>query len=213
MTQNNSLPERPDRDHVEVQELLPEYVGLAVEGRDPKPVFPSVAKHLETCADCYEAFLDLLEMTEIGNSAALATVGWAPDLSFLPPAAAPRPEVTRPSPSEILIAYTRAIVDAFAQPQLTGALRGQLIHRALQKVPGTPPADITVEISAKDDLCTVEVHLYLHDRSSLQQDGTLVRLQAGPLAQEAVSDGMGRVSFQRVPLGALPLLRLTVLIG
>ncbi|GAB4200922.1 MAG: hypothetical protein OHK0022_22470 [Roseiflexaceae bacterium] len=220
MTANDNIPEWPASNHTMVQEYLPEYVDLVITGRDPEAVFPMIAKHLAECRDCYGMYLDLLELIEIGESDDLPTTTWTPDLSFLhmpgevEPADQPQgPLMWRSLAGEILIAFSRSIVDALTLPKRAGALRGQLTHRISQTVPGAPAVDISIEIQTKDALCDIEVVLSREDRSSFQQQGTLVQLRAGGLSQEARSDGMGRVFFEDIPREALPLLRLTVVPG
>ncbi|HEU4326833.1 MAG TPA: hypothetical protein VFS21_27080 [Roseiflexaceae bacterium] len=219
MTTNDNRVEQPASDHAAVLALLPDYISLVIEERDAQAAFPDIAKHLAECGDCYGVFLDLLEMSEVCDDAEPAKVVSEADLSFLRPPADARPPVKpvvplaqRSSASEILIAFSRAIVEAFTQRRPAGALRGQVIHRSVQTVSGEPAVGVKVEIRAKDTLCDVEVLISRDDRPPFKRQGTAVRLRAGALAQEAASDATGLATFHGIPLDALPLLRLTVVL-
>lgn len=161
------------------------------------------------------AFDELIELAAIAYSGAFTPSPQTPDLSFLPSPAAPtRLPVTHTSLGQFLVSFTRPLVEAFMQPRLAGAFRGQLHYRASQTTHETPPAHVQLELRAEGSAsCSITVRLQLPEQGALQQAGALVQLRAGAHTQALALDDAGTASFSAVPIAALPLLRLTITPG
>jgi hypothetical protein len=71
---------------VTCQESLPEYIEAELNGRPARRLFPQVARHIDVCPACGEAYVDLVEIALQTETAFLPVPTRAPalDLSFLP---------------------------------------------------------------------------------------------------------------------------------
>ena len=69
------------------QDWLPSYVDAEVGGLAVGQLYPLVKRHLDLCADCLEAYLEVLTLALVEEAGQLPKPGQfpAPDLSFLPP--------------------------------------------------------------------------------------------------------------------------------
>jgi hypothetical protein len=204
--------ELTDLSHEAVRALLPEYVALAAQGIDPEAVHPQLAAHLADCSSCAEEFQELIELAAITYSGAFEPAAQAPDLSFLrSPRAPARLPVVRTSLGQLLVTFTRPLVEALLQPRLAGAFRGQLLYRASQTTQETPPAHVQLELRAEGAAsCSISIRLQLPEQQALHQAGALVQLRAGAFTQEAALDDAGTAIFSGLPTEALPLLRLII---
>ena len=68
------------------QEALPDYVEAELNGQPTRRLFPNVARHLDACLACGEAYVGLLEVALQAEAEPLAVPTSTPDLdlSFLP---------------------------------------------------------------------------------------------------------------------------------
>lgn len=68
------------------QAALPEYIEAELNGQPVRRLFPAVARHLESCPNCGEAYVDLMEIALQAEVEPLPVPPPAPvlDLAFLP---------------------------------------------------------------------------------------------------------------------------------
>lgn len=199
-------------DHDAVQALLPEYLALAVEGGEPERAFPQVAAHLSRCSRCRAAAAELAELAAIAYSGAFRGKEPAPSATSAPQPDRPDPiTLLRTGLGELVLALSRPLVEAWLQPRLAGAYRGQLLARQVAHSAEPQPVELQLELrSTALDCYSLSVRLQLPERDPLDQAGVAVRLLGGAPHAEERTDELGGVVFAGITRDELPKLRIVI---
>jgi hypothetical protein len=216
-----------DSSHVAWRKLLPAYATIEACGKDAQELYPNVAAHLSTCADCYDELEELLEfMIPVYRGIIEPAPTYPqPDLSFLRPAPALRGVPLRPprAPQKewiidkvgrLLISFSQSLLDSLNPPVLAGAMRGQLLY-SYSVESESPAIDCQIEIFSQDTagkLATVEVIVDLPNHDAFDQAGSTVVLRTPATHErwEDETDEVGSVQFEGIPMAALPDLQIQV---
>ena len=205
------------------RERLPEFATTLVLGGLGERSDPDIAAHLAGCAACRAELDALLALTDAAYAGEVmpATTYPEPDLSFLrQPAPMPAPDPVRPGrewwideAGQIVVQFSRMLLDLLRPPALVGAARGRLLYRYAQAAGTFAELDLAIEIFAEEsDPAHVRVSVCAEapGRDPLDQAGARVILRASGLSRAGVTDETGNVDFAGVPLGALADLRVVV---
>jgi hypothetical protein len=213
-------------DHQTVTSQLTDYVAAQLAGQDYRVQFDRVARHLDTCIECAEAYNLLYELAvaESSQQVALPAHWGKPDLTFLAPPAA-----------TVVLAQVRAAIQRFGErlrlqltPDLLVALRpaftpattrgagedqryGELLLRL--ELPDELALDWRASLVVYRDAqhpedALVEVTVEPAGRSWPDLEGIAVTLATGEGEQTAVSDAWGLATFERVPIASLEGMRI-----
>lgn len=196
---------------------LEAYVEAQLGGRPYAALFPAVARHLDGCVACAEAYGLLYETLAAAAEPAEPARIPEPDLSFLGAGARPG-EALRAALKDALslaasglrLTLTRPLLDLLAPgPSLGQALRGAgqaaLLELSLDgPAPQVAQLQLGVYPAAADpEAGDLRVQVQLHGREWPDLGGVGVALSAGGLRREAVTDAWGEAVIEGVPLAAL----------
>ncbi len=215
----------PTPDCAPCQEQLAAYVDAHLAGQPVGVRFPTVAAHLDHCADCQQAYQELMALLTLERSGKLAPPPVAPsfDFSYLPPRPA-RPAVQPAARPWRLDGLGRLVIQWTAE--LLASLSGPALQPALLK--SAAPVGLRYELAgAVDDLAvrieadpqrgdpqrwTVEVAVDIPSRGGWPHlAGSLVTLRRGDVTlDQQETDPFGKALFDDVPASALPQLSFTV---
>ncbi len=215
--------------HLALRDCLPAYATIEACGNDAQVLYPKVAAHLTSCADCYDELEELLEfMIPVYRGIIEAAPSYPqPNLSFLRPATAravqsvplrlstaPKKEWLIDKVGRLLISFSESLLESLKPRSLAGAMRGQLLYSYTVESE-SPAIDCQIEIFTQDaagKLATVEVIVDLPNHDAFDQAGSYVvlRTPAGNERWQDETDEVGSVQFEGVPLAALPYLQIEV---
>ncbi|GIK54862.1 MAG: hypothetical protein BroJett015_05250 [Chloroflexota bacterium] len=208
---------------------LDEYVAAQRHGRDPFPLFPHVATHLDGCLTCAAAYgrLYRLALADQNNTLPVLANPRQPDLSFLPaPAATPSLVDRLRTAVEKLDNGWRLHLSAgllpFLQPQVMPApLRASSAEERYAELLLTlkPDQSLLTNIpfkllvyrdaeSATD--CLVELWVQPHGRAWPHLAGFTVILQLPDQAHQQTTNAWGVAAFEHIPVSQLNHLVITV---
>lgn len=199
---------------------LDAYIAAQLGGEDYAARFPDVARHLDGCVECAQAYARLYELERAAMAETLPQPAHLPrpDLGFLQPQSPSLAERLRaalrragdrftlrlsddllaglrPAPA---IALTRAPADAERYAEVL------LVLRPDESLRSELPFGLTAYRDARrPDECLLEVSVELPGRSWPDLGGLTVALVLGTQKREAVTDAWGLAAFEGVPVAAL----------
>ncbi len=213
---------------------LEDYVAAQLAGRDYAVLFPAVARHLDQCVACAEAYALLYEF----QAAPQASVGPLPlpDLSFLDQVPGPlRPAELRRrraaaafrealsaglsrAGERLRLALSQALLDAgaaLAATQPAPAYRERAANTLLDLDLTAPtPAIARLQIQAlptsRPERFDLQLQLDLPDRDWPDLAGVPILLRAGSDEYRADTDEWGTVVFADLAQELLPMLELAI---
>jgi hypothetical protein len=206
-------------------DLMGPYVEAQLAGQEYTRLFPAVARHLDGCVACAEAYGLLFDTLAAGELAAPAQIP-EPDLSFLGPAEAAGPaELLRAALADALrraaagfrITLTRPLLELLTPAQGMGqAVRGSepaaLLELALDE-PAPQVAQLLLSVypaAGAPEACDLRVQVRLQGRDWPDLAGVAVAVTAGELRREAATDGWGEALIEGLPRSALEGLQIEV---
>jgi hypothetical protein len=206
---------------------LEAYITAQIAGQDYLALFPSVARHLDSCVACAELYGLVYESRVTEASSLIAISVPEPDLQFL-----------RAAPAELLQRRIAAAVERFGAQRLRFTLSQALLDLfAPQSVPAfalrgaagdTPLLDVTVGQAAADDvqiqltvyprrdtldLCTVRSRVMVAGREWPDLVEIPVTLTVGGSQRQVYTDPWGEAIFDDVPKVHLAGLQIDVAVG
>ncbi|HRQ36515.1 MAG TPA: hypothetical protein PLD25_01195 [Chloroflexota bacterium] len=205
------------------------YVAAQFDGRDPFPLFPHVAAHLDGCLTCAAAYgrLYRLALADHNNTLPLLENPRQPDLSFLPP----------PTTTPSLIDRLRTAVEKLENGwrfRLSADLLPLLQPQAAPIPLRTPSAEerytelllaLEPDESLQTDLpfkvlvyrdaqapdsCLVEIWVQPPDRAWPHLAGFTVTLHLPEHTQQQTTNPWGVAAFPHIPIRHLDALTLTI---
>lgn len=214
--------------HDEAAAQLDDYVAAQLAGEDYRKRFPSVARHLDACVECAEAYALCYERALAEASGGLPQPARLPepDLSFL-----------APSMGQSLVDLVRAAVQRAGEqfrlqltPDLLPALRpayaaapvraagdgpryNEVILRLApaEELSTTWPAGIVAYRDAQNpDHCLVEVTVAPPGRSWPDLAGIEVTLAVGAERRSETTDAWGAASFEATPITGLGAMSISI---
>jgi hypothetical protein len=181
---------------------IPAYVEAKLDGRNVKLLYPELAEHLETCPDCYEEYMDLMQILDLERRRKLEEPPRPGrfDLSFL------RDLAPKPSLWEVTEANVRRLVADITAQFTTKVVALASLPEALMPYRRLAPALVPLRMKdirepRPEDLAEL---LELPDPEA----NIRIKLLMGP-----VQDGRGVVMVQveeLKPLHPLPRVRVTL---
>ncbi len=204
---------------------LEAYLDAQLGGQPYATLLPEVARHLDSCVACAEAYALLYE-TRVADAALVAPPRIpAPNLSFLEAGALSAGERLRAAlagaveraGARLSLSFTRPLLDLLASSAAAApALRGEAL---------TPLLDLTINqadeqlaqlrVSAylaqgTDDSCDLRVQVQLRERDWPNLAGVSVAWLVGDARREERTDAWGEAVIAGVPRAALEAARLEV---
>jgi hypothetical protein len=201
---------------------LEAYVEAQLGGRAYTSLFPAVARHLDGCVACAEAYGLLFETLAAATGPAEPARIPAPDLSFL--SAGPG-EALRAALADALsraagglrLTLTRPLLDLLApRPGLAQAVRGAGTAAPLELTIDDPAPQVALlrlsvyPAAGAPDACDLRVQVRLRGREWPDLAGVAVVLSAGELRREAATDDWGEAAIEGLPRALLEGLQLEV---
>lgn len=204
------------------QEQLAAYVDAHLAGQPAGTRFPAVAAHLDRCADCQQAYQELMALLTLERSGKLAPPPVAPsfDFSYLPPRPAAQP-AARPwrldGLGRLVIQWTAELLASLSGPALQPAMLKSAAPAGLRYELAGAVDDLAVRIEAEPQRgdpqrWTVEVAVDIPSRGGWPHlAGNLVTLRRGDATlDQQETDPYGKALFDDLPASALPQLSFTV---
>ncbi len=207
---------------------LDEYVAAQLNGRDPFPLYPHIAVHLDGCLLCAAAYGRLYRLTLADNRETLPILQnpRQPDLSFLPPVAASSLADKLRTAVEKLQNGWRLRLSAdllpLLQPQpvplpvraATEEERYATLLLALEPDQSLQ-TDVPFKLLAYRDAqsptdCLVEVWVQPHGRAWPHLAGFTVTLHLPNQTHQQITNPWGVATFPHIPIITLEVLILTV---
>ena len=202
-----------------IRELLPEYAMQAALGKASEEIYPLIAAHLKTCETCRAEYAELLSLTtEMYNGQVTVASRYPPlDLAFLSGPARASPAQRQPwlidALGRVIVVFSEQLLETLRQPNMAGALRGQLLYRYMPEPGSLHDLDVTIEVFVEDaagEVGRVRVDLDVPSRGPFDQSGNQVLLRADGSVWRDETDALGSVDFAPFPLGLLPRLRVQI---
>ena len=215
-----------EADHQACLDSLDAYIASQLRGEDYGAAYPQTALHLERCLDCAAAYARLYAVQLAEQSGALASLPArpAPDLSFL------RPAWAEPAGATLLERLGSALQQAGDRlslrlssellallqpgPALAAARGGEQGERYRELLlsldpeeaglPGLPLALKAYRDALHPQACLLEVTVTPPGRAWPDLAGTQVTLELPGERRTAITGAWGLVSFEDVPVAALP---------
>ncbi|MDZ4720555.1 MAG: hypothetical protein SH847_19045 [Roseiflexaceae bacterium] len=200
--------------HHAAQEQLLLYATILVQGHNPAERYPQIAAHLIGCSICRSELEELLAIGRPVFTGELPQVIMYPpaDLSFLRSNQRTRPWWIDMA-GHLIIVFSESLLNTLGPPLLIGNARGRLLYDYIQESGSIPGVNARIEVFAVDqqpDMSCVRVFVEILSRDSFDQHGSVVRAQAEQLTWQSTTDESGTVSFEPVPLSAIPYLRIEI---
>lgn len=203
--------------HEAARAMLPEYATAAALGSQPEETDPALDDHIRRCDVCRAELEELTTLAKHAFSGRLDPADDYPnfDLSFIKPA----PEARASYPwfldqlGRLIVTFSEELLAGLRQPTLAGAPRGQLLYRYTQEPGPARNLELSIEVFTEDTARTtarVQVIVDVPDYGALDQSGSQVTLRYGEASCSGETDDSGCVDFKRIPLDALPNLRVEV---
>lgn len=197
---------------------LEAYVEAQLGGRAYTSLFPDVARHLDGCVACAEAYGLLYEALASTAAAEPAHIP-EPDLSFLGARESSSPGVALQAAVKdaltqfaagLQLTLTRALLDLFRPgPGMAEAVRGGDPAALLELTLDDPsPSVAQLQISVypavdAPEACDLRAQLRLPGRDWPDLAGVAVIVSAAGLHREATTDAWGEAVIEGLPLSAL----------
>jgi hypothetical protein len=196
---------------------LEAYVEAQLGGRPYATLFPAVARHLDGCVACAEAYGLLYETLAAAAEPVEPARIPEPDLGFLGASVGPGAALLealagalRQAADGFRLTLTRPLLELLAPgPGLAEAVRGPgqgaLLELSLDDpAPQVAQLQLSVYPAAGDPgTCDVRAQVRLHGREWPDLAGVAVALSAGELRREALTDDWGEALVEGVPRSAL----------
>lgn len=231
-------------EHEYLRSLLPEYAMVCLEGAPVGDEWLPLEAHVTSCAACADELDDLLQLLEDTYVGTLTDDQAVPevDLAALPPWSLSRPGAepllavsrTLGAAREVVVVFTRVLVDAMQRPNLAGGFRIQgsedessAAETSSRSEPLPSEYSYSVRCSPPDHL-DIAIDLTLTDTTrALYRIRAIVVDPKAPFAEniyhvtlsyeaqrvDKVTDALGCVVFTDVPYGALAQLQFTIRLG
>jgi hypothetical protein len=213
---------------------LGDYVTTQLAGRDYAALFPHVARHLDQCVACAEAYALIYEF-QVAPEVNIGSVP-VPDLSFLEQTSGPlRPAELRRrraaaafrealaaglshAGERLRLALSQALLDAgavLAAAAPAPAYRDRAARPLLDLDLAAPTAAIArLQLQAlpgsQPERCELQVQLELPERDWPDLAGVPILLRAGSAEYRAVTDEWGTVAFADLAQELLPMLEIEI---
>jgi hypothetical protein len=197
------------------RDQLEGYVEAQLGGRPYVALFPEVARHLDGCVTCAEAYGLLYETLAGAAEPAEPARIPEPDLSFL--GAGPGEELRaaladalRHAADGLRLTLTRPLLSLLTPGPgmaqgLRGADPGALLELALDE-PAPQVAQLLLSVypvAGVPEACDLRLQVRLHGREWPDLAGVAVAVTAGALRREATTDDWGEAVIEGLPRAAL----------
>lgn len=207
------------------QEQLAAYVDAELAGQPAGTRFPAVAAHLDQCAACQQAYLELKALLALERSGELAAppVAAGFDFGYLPPRMAPSPARPAGRPwrldelGRLVIQWTADLLASLQGPALQPALLKGSAQAGLRYELVDAVDNLAVRIEAEPlrgdpQRMAVEVDVDIPSRGGWPHlAGSIVTLRRGDVVlDQQETDAFGKAVFENVSAQDLPQLSFTV---
>ncbi|MCL4264124.1 MAG: hypothetical protein KJ069_12955 [Anaerolineae bacterium] len=213
-----------------VLEELDGYVAAQMDGRDPFPLFPHIATHLDGCLTCAAAYGRLYRLALADQADALPSLQNArqPNLSFLLPTPTAAPSLVdrlRMGVEKLENGWSfrlSAELLTLLQPQgapipLRASSTEERYAELLLALEPTEElqADLPLKVLVYRDAlaptdCLVEVWVQPHGRAWPHLAGFVVTLQLPDRTHQQITNPWGVAAFEHIPIDNLDTVTLTI---
>lgn len=196
-------------EHEHIEGLLPEYAHSITLGHVVDGHAQHVINHLERCPACRAKLFDLIDASYAFYHNALPNVtAPKPNLGFLQPTHAPVHD-----DHMFVVQFSDALLEAISQSRpVFGYVRGarRLIGTYRQSTINIP--DVKIEIYETEAQCAaLRCHIHVSHKDEFDQSGTDIVVYADGQNWRGVTDEIGFVEVQGIPIRAIPQMRIEIL--
>jgi hypothetical protein len=178
------------------------------------PLDATGLEHLQDCADCRIAVVDLTQMVVAAFTDKLAPAATQPlDLSFLQRVVRSHESGTEYPAARTILGLADLQAISGGSLAYVGASRGDLIGRYKQSLASPERASVTVEVIATDTSRAhghVRIAIDAPSRDPFDQSGNRVILRVDGQLWSGETDQNGLVELGPVPVAALPRMRIEI---